>query len=452
MKKSLYLIMPLTLSLLMTGCGGEKKTSYYAEVTTTTAATTEQEEEEVSKEAVSLKYTSIINANTVSGVAITADNPYYKSQLSEPAQRALEDIVNGMIEYRDYITLGTSITEDELARIMNIIMTNVPDVFHSDFSYKYDLNVSGYIKNFYPVYTMDYASYASIKDSLERSLISYCTNKSVNEYDFLSGVYQSAYNASDNPSVQLTVASDKNGLARDAYISQTIATISKSQTKFTSLGAAKYIQYYCNYMGIENMIVLGELIDNNYNMQGIYLNDDVKTFENDNIYTVKMNINNYHAWNIIKIGGLWVNCDAYLDKYLSKEDSCPYGSFMCVPDEVTRQTRLFQANNDLLGLTPPCTSNNFQYNARQLFFISNYTDEDVLDCVDTFIENLDYNRLESAAIQFQSESGYRKFCELFSDRMALYNQTHNQIMPKFDISERDYVLTFSIDNIVYSEK
>ena len=36
--------------------------------------------------------------------------------------------------------------------------------------------------------------------------------------------------------------------------------------------------------------------------------------------------------------------------------------------------------------------------------------------------------------------------------MALYNQTHNQIMPKFDISERDYVLTFSIDNIVYSEK
>ena len=133
MKKSLYLIMPLTLSLLMTGCGGEKKTSYYAEVTTTTAATTEQEEEEVSKEAVSLKYTSIINANTVSGVAITADNPYYKSQLSEPAQRALEDIVNGMIEYRDYITLGASITEDELARIMNIIMTNVPDVFNLSF-------------------------------------------------------------------------------------------------------------------------------------------------------------------------------------------------------------------------------------------------------------------------------------------------------------------------------
>lgn len=451
MKKKVCLILSLCFVLAsMTGCNNNNRTSYYAEVTTTTV--TEQPEEGEHEEAVSLRYTSIINSNTVSGVAIPADSPYFKSQLSEPAQRALEDIVNGMIEYRDYITLGTSVTEDELARIMNIILTNVPDVFHSDFSYKYDLNVSGYIKNFYPIYTMDYADYSRIKDGLERSLITQCTNKSVSEYDFLTGVYQRTYANSDIAAVQITEATDKNSLSKDAYISQTIAATTENSGKFTSLGAAKYIQYYCNYMGIENMVVLGELIDNNYNMQGIYLDEKARTFESDNIYTVKMDLNNYHAWNIIRVGGLWVNCDAYLDSYLKGEDQCSYGSFLCVPDEVTRQTRLFQKNNELLGLTPSCTSNNFQYNAREFFFIANYSEEDILDCVDTFIENLDYNRLKSAAVQFQSESGYRKFCELFGERIALYNQTHNNIMPKYDISERDYVLVFSIDNIVYSEK
>ena len=441
----------LIFALSVSGCSKDGPTAYYAEVTTATN-TEAPETEPPAKEAVSLKYTSIINSNTVSGVAITAAEPYYKAQLSEPVQRALEDIVSGIIDYRDYITLGTLITEDELARIMNIVMTNVPDVFHVDFTYKYDLNESGYIKNFYPVYVMDYATYSSYKDSVERKLISACTDKSVNEYNFLGKIYKEAFTNFTAASVEPIAPTNENKLLRDAYMGQTLLGGISNQTKFTSLGTAKYIQYYCNYMGIKNMVVLGELIDNNFDMQNIYTDIERRTFESDGIYTVRMDINNYHAWNILNIGGLWVNADAYLDAYLTKKEECSYGSFLCVPDEVTRQTRLFQANNEILGLTPPCTSNNFQYNARECFFIANYSDEDILECVDTFIENLDYNRLPSATVQFQSESGYRKFCELFKDRMALYNQTHNQIMPKFDLAERDHTLTFNISGIVFSEK
>jgi hypothetical protein len=441
--------LALVAVFALSGCNesSSKEVSYYAEVTT--AAETEETEPEEAEEAITLKYTNIINSNTVAGVAFTDSAKYYKSQLSEPAQTALEDIVAGIVEYRDYITLGTSITEDELNHIMNIIMTNVPEVFHTDFSYKYDLNVSGYIKNFYPIYTMEYSTYSTLKESMEKSRISACTDKTVSEYTFVTNIYK---NAVADSSVSAVTLSEPDAKGKSSIIIPTYYSQQMSCSKKTSLGLAKYIQYYCNYMGIENIVVVGDLISNNYGMESLYPTDEYRVYEDDGIYTVSMDICNYHAWNLINIGGSWVNCDAFLDAYMTKKDSSPYGAFLCVPDEITRQTRLFQINNDILGLTPSCSTNNFQYTARNLNFIKNYTSEQILDCVDTFIENLAYNRTTSSQIQFETESNYREFCELFDERMALYNQTHNNLMPKYSTYTRDYELIFSVNSIIYSEK
>lgn len=453
LKYSSLLLAAFISSMTLSGCNkSEQNVSYYAEVTTVT--TTEPVVEEA-EEAISLKYTNIINSNTVAGVAFSDSAKYYKAQLSEPAQVALEDIVAGIVEYRDYITLGTSITEDELKHIMNIIMTNVPEVFHTDFSYKYDLNVSGYIKNFYPVYTMEYSKYSSLKESFEKSRIAYCVDKSISEYSFVTNIYKNVIEKCSISSVKKKTTSGKkekdNFLLMPTYYSQQLTSTSQKKSA-SSLGAAKYIQYYCNYMGIENAIVIGDLINNNYGMQDLYPSDEYKVYEDDGIYTATMDICNYHAWNLINIGGSWVNCDAYLDAYMTEKDSSTYGTFLCVPDEITRQTRLFQINNEILGLTPSCSTNNFQYTARNLYFIQNYPSERIIDCVDTFVENLDYNRTESTKIQFETESNYREFCELFEERMALYNQTHNNVMPKYKIYKRDYSLIFSIYDIIYSEK
>lgn len=444
----------IIVASILAGCGKTDQTvSYYADVTT--VASTETTEETDPNEAISLKYTNIINSNTVNGVAFTDSAKYYKSQLSEPSQTALEDIVAGIIEYRDYITLGTSITEDELTHIMDIIMTNVPEVFHTDFSYKYDLNVSGYIKNFYPVYTMDYATYSNYKETLERKRISDCVDKSVSEYTFVSNIYKNAVQLCSNAPISLTEIDPKNDkkniITMPTYLSEQLIAAANSKSA-TSLGISKYLQYYCNYMGIENVTVISNLITNKYDMDTLYPHDEYKVYEEDGIYTVQMDICNYHAWNLINIGGNWVNCDAFLDSYMTKVDSSPYGTFLCVPDEITRQTRLFQINNDILGLTPSCSSNNFQYLARNIYFIQNYNSEQILDCVDTFIENLDYNRTTDCKIQFETESNYREFAELFDKRMALYNQTHNNVMPKYQTYCRDYSLVFSIYDIMYSEK
>lgn len=438
------------MTMLFTGCQ-ENQNLYYAEVEEGEGL----ENVDTSQNTISLKYTDYINSNTVTGVSISPTDTYFKSQLNEASQKALEEIVAGMIDYKQYITLNHSITEEELYHIMNIIMTNVPEVFHCDFTYQYDLNVSGYIRNFYPVYIMDYPSYYTFKDTAERELISLGVDKSVKEYDFLSNIYRSAYNKSCASNViKESVTEDKTIPEDDkvySYKSQTL-TGSVNRNEFTSLGAAKYIQYCCSYMGITCMTVIGELINSDYGVPDIYPNDSFKVREKDDIYTVTMNINNYHAWNIVDVGGLWVNCDAWLDKYFSVQDGAQYGSFFCVPDEIIRQTRLFHTTNDILGLSPSCTSHNYHQNARNFYYVTSYSDDDIKLAVDTAIETIDFNNLESMNIQFETEANFKLFAELFPSRMDLYNQTHNNIIPRYTFKASSYNLVVSINNVVFSEK
>lgn len=450
-KKYIALLLALSLATVsMTACQQESN-MYYADVEEGEGL----QQTETGQSTVSLKFTDYINSNTVSGVAISPADPYFKSQLNEASQKALEEIVAGIIDYKEYITLNHSITEEELYHIMNIVMTNVPDIFHCDFTYKYDLNVSGYIRNFYPVYTMDYQTYYTNKDSIERSLIDMGADKGVKEYEFLSKAYQKAYSLSSPVPVQEEPLSTDKSIPEDeiplSYTSQTIIG-TRGKNEYTSLGASKYIQYCCSYMGIPCMTVVGELIGSDYGLPEIYPSDVFKVRESDEIYTVKMDINNYHAWNIVNIGGIWVNCDAWLDKYLNNKDQSPYGSFFCVPDEITRQTRLFNATNDILGLSPSCSSHNFQQNAREMYYITSYSDDDIKLAVDTVIETIDFNDIKDMDIQFETEANYKLFESLFPTRMELYNQTHNNIIPRYTLKTNDYSLVISVNNIVFSEK
>lgn len=447
-KRLICCIVAAVLSITLCSCSeSNNDSSYYGDVSesVTESSTNNMDEEsdiDSKKKDIEIVFKDYINSNTVKGVAL--EHSYYYNLLNDTEKIAYDELVNGMIMYREYITLSASITEDELIHIMNIIMTNCPEIFHVDFKYSYDLNVSGYINNFYPEYNLPYSIYKTSKENFENNRINYCQKKQVTEYDFVSNIYNSLRREVSIDPISVTNLKKESDFS--GYYSQTIYGEDKS-----SLGAAKYIQYYCNYMGIENLIVIGEVLNSSkYSFDSLNPKTEFKKEENDGIYTITMDINNYHAWNIIKIAGIWVNCDAVFDAYANEKYGATENSFFAVPDEIIRQTRLLQINNDMLGLSPSCYSNNFHSNARKMNYIKDYSEEEVSYCVDAMVDSLYYNKPSSIAIQFQTEANYLQFQNEFDNAMIEFNKEHNQKIPKYKIKAEDYDLVIKIYDILYS--
>lgn len=430
-------------TMLLNACSSaDHSSSYYGDLTETSVTDDAGQDIDSEKKEISIKFKDYINSNTVSGIELP--HSYYYNQLNDSLKIAYDDLVNGMVAYREYITLSSSITEDDLIHLLNIIMTNCPEIFHVDFKYSYDLNVSGYIKNFYPEYNLPYSTYKEYKDSLETDRIKYCSDKNITEYDFIGNVFQSVEKKISTLPIERTPL-EKNSELTGFYGQQIFSN------KFTSLGASKFIQYYCNYMGIENLVVIGEpLTSSKYDFSSLNPATELKKTERDGLYTIEMDINKYHAWNVINVSGVWTNCDATYDAFAKAEYQATPKSFLCVPDEIIRQTRLLQINNDLLGLSPSCYSNNFHYNARTMNYIKSYSKEDVSYCIDAIIDAMYYNHPKNIVVQFESESNYIQFQNEFNSALAQFNQKNNNEIPKFQLSAEDFDLVIKIYDILYS--
>lgn len=460
MRKEIYGLCSVitAISVFLSGCNSNNENTgrYFADVTEAPAVSeslllTEDDTENI-PENIKVVFSDYINSPTVSGIASKAEDNYYVKQLSEAEQYAFSEIVAGIIDYKEYITLSKSITEDQLVHIMNIAFTNVPEIFNADIVYEYDVNESGYVRNFYPVYSMSFDIYQNVRDNLESQLLNQCKNKNVNEYNFLYDIYGRTLKLAN-----LSPLSSVNNDQIKGYINASIAgtlNIGKMSPGLSSLGCAKYIKYYLDNMGIENLICLGSLLPSGPDDQinSIYpqlkfntMFDPVK-----NVYRTTSDVCNYHAWNLVNIGGVWVNCDAWYDSYLSNSHYTPSYTMFCVPDEITRQTRLFYTNDNILGITPPCSSYNYQYLARNGYFIVNCADEAVQYYLEALIEDIAFNKVENATVQFESEANYIAFIALVDDEFKSYNSLHNNLIASYTVSPCSQSLMLQIESIVYS--
>ena len=132
------------------------------------------------------------------------------------------------------------------------------------------------------------------------------------------------------------------------------------------------------------MTVLGECITNGPE-KACYSTLPSGITENNGIFTSIPNLNNYHAWNIVKVGGIYTNIDAWLSEYLTKSENYPKYCLFCISDEIIRQTNLFRPTYEILGQTPPCTSNNFSYLYRNSYYMKALADNDISVYLDDFL-------------------------------------------------------------------
>ena len=445
--------------LTLSGCNKKEVNNgqYFADVTeapviTESSLFEDDEDTENVPENLKIVFTDYINAPTVSGIAVKAEDNYYIKQLSEAEQYAFSEIVAGMIDYKEYITLSKSITEDQLVHIMNIAFTNAPETYVSEMAYEYDVNESGYIRNFYPIYAMDFNTYQGIKSELDAERLSRCKNKSVNEYNFLYDIYKATLGQAY---LFPLVAADTDYIK--GYVNATIAgtkKLGKTEIGLSSLGCAKYIKFFLDNMGIENIVCIGQILSSGSDdpINSIYpqIKFNTKFDPLKNVYRTTSDVCNYHAWNLVNIGGTWVNCDAWYDYYLKTYEQAPAYTMFCVPDEITRQTRLFYTNDNILGITPPCDNYNYQFMARHGYFIPNCSDESIKYYVEALVEDVAFNKSKGATIQFESESNYIAFMAKIDDEFAAYNSNHNKLIASYTILPCSQALLVQINEIVYS--
>jgi hypothetical protein len=446
---SCFLIGAMVLSLV--GCGGSDDATstvdVYGDIEGDTSDTDSEEEEETN---ISLPYYDSSNLKTPetydTSVIPETKTSYYKAQLSTRQTRAFDAIYNTAENYRTNVVFESSqyVTPSELNNIMNIIYLDCPEIFYLDTAYEYMTNMDGYVTNVYLSYSMSEESVQSMKTKLANDkpeILSMRKNNN-NEYKLIKEVVESVGNDGFK---QVSLKSD------GSYNKSCMNPFSNSE--LNSIGKSKQIIYKLRMLGIDCAIVLGEPVStelpDDIELVTDYMKFKEESTTEDGLYSVTMNYSVYWGWVVAKIDDEWYNIDvtySYLIK--SNNNLIPEKMLYFVPDRVLSQTRLFYMNEDILGISPSCTDNQYEYAYRNGYYVLSHTETQALLRLKQDIAEIDQQNKQSKTWTFEDEETFNYFLDNIDEQIESYNSTYNEPIGSYSITYSRDCLTLVIYNIV----
>ena len=171
---------------------------------------------------------------------------------------------------------------------------------------------------------------------------------------------------------------------------------------------SKAYQLVLNKVGIESIIVLGDLNDSP------------------------------HAWNMVKIGDNWYHVDITTDNVQldSLKENLPDYGFFNASDRMIADNREIRESFVRLGI-PVCSSETLNYHImNNQFLASDRADEDHFDSI--LLSHLSEDGIKALSVKFENQADYeyardrieewtRSFLEANSDRDFIFNTYYNKL-------------------------
>ncbi len=459
MKKRKVIASILLLALMGTGCGDKKPTiQENGEIHGV-------ELEEASEESVSLP---IYDINTIEesteNITFVKTESKYKEQLDDRCLYVYSEIKTGYESFKKDVLISKTITPEELFKIMSIINIDDPEIIQAQTKYGYSLDENGYVYKVILYYTMNESDYVSAMARIENNLLGfYSTLLKANNFEDVATAVIPQHKAINYYKAQFFGDSTEDSTIDIVkQTSKNNSVVSYLNDEKSTQAIAKYTALCLRYLGLECYTTIGKLTNNQYEdlitkgSNQIESIDDVKkvTTKKDNTFTVNYNFNDYVAWNIVKINDEWYNLDLALSNQIILEYPQRLGvmqplALYLVNDRTTAMTRISYYAEDILGVSPVCTSIQFQDFYRNDNYLLTHNETQMLSMLTSKISVLNSQGTEKLSFQFEDEETLNLFIDNFDSLINLYNSENiNQILT-YKVTDIREALIVVVDGFTY---
>lgn len=302
-------------------------------------------------------------------IAVSEEVLYYGYQsLSKEEQEVYRQIAEGLEQQEVEIKI-TSLSEDRLIIVFNMVMIDHPEYFWIEGEFQYttveELNGNAKVATqIMPVYTVEKEQVEKLKPQIEKQAEEWIAtiDVSADTYEKIKSVYELLIRE-----VEYDEFSSYNQTIQSVFL----------ERKTVCMGYAKATQYLLNKMGVFCTLVTGNILNEDYSS---------------------------HAWNLVQIGENYYYVDTTWGSpgYNAQGDranAISY-SYLCCSEKTISATH--KANEDIS--LPFCTDESYNYYRKKGCWYENYDKERIFEVLKRDIEA----NSQKTELCFQEEEGYRQ--------------------------------------------
>lgn len=423
----------------------------------------------------------------------TPKNSYYVSIMDDRRRLTFQDIYDEIKKCSPSITITRAISEDDIQKIMNIILFDTPEFFHLSYNYSYTLDANQNVSKLYPKYLMkksEYAVFFEKMDSWAASISKTIKEKNnqvgslaknnepkINQYDtelkIINDNTSKIFQKIDETTLSIKEKENNNSLFRNNihllgeeydYFSKKIdiakTMIGVREDFYNSESMSKAFCYVARKTGLETSCVVGELTDEQIATFG----GKKEAFSPPSRSIVKkadglnreISINDcFYYWNIIKLNNCWYHVDTYYQAVLSNylnDDSITknFMPFINMSDTFASASRLAFYSEDLLGQLPYCPSLVFQQPYRTGNYFPEYNTSQMTIAINELLMSTVSSQKKNINLQLANLDNYKLFIKLFPDLLDQYNSNNKHTIRTYKILENPASYSIFLTGIEYN--
>lgn len=382
---------------------------------------------------------------------------YYKEQLGSNARKAFDALYYAADEYNTNIELSGQqlITPAELEKVMHVLFLDCPELFWLEPVYSYHVRTdasqgTGMEKQNVDSVTLYFSMTAdeaeSIREGLARKKPDVLQSLKDNDYSNIQGV---AKNVMDTSIQYGSVAIGRDG----DYDFSCMKPFQSS--KLNSIGISKLVMYWMRESGIDCTIALGEPVSPTLSQSNELITDylNFKEIQGEgDFYTVRYNYSCYWAWNLVKIDSQWYNYDYAYSLLLSDLNKLDRNrdTLLFSTDLLMSQTRLSYMNEEIIGMMPSCTDNNFLRSYREGWYVLPLTETQSLRKLQEILSDCDSKNSATILLQCGDEATFNYLTGNFEEQLENYNTNRGNPIGSYKTKFIRDSLIFCVYDIVHN--
>lgn len=449
LKKSFSLL--LILPFLLTACNSGSSVQEIGKVN----KKEEKEYIQVNKEADLYKQYKVSKVDKVKPIK---DSWYYRNVLTDREKFVYSEVKTGYLTFQKEIDFSKPINEDSFIKVMNIIYFDTPELMNLGKSYSYKLDINNNVLKLIP-------SYSAKKEDLEirqkkieeqvANIVSQSRDKATSK--IISDLYE-----------DFKIEGTKEGMLNKEYEKE-VYSMKDDQIKMygsSPLANSLKFSYFLKERGIDSFVKLGVLTTDEFtkipkneqnkkeystipSFVGFNKNKLIKKDKKDDLYTITMDQGNVYTWVVAKIEGQWYNLDPGFDYYINERIGIPKNTLKFASDYILSYSRIFNINEELLGITPPCNNVYYMDSVGDKGFILSKSQTEMNNFIDTQLESLTKSNKESFYNQFENSETMDRYIRSFEAGLNRVNEKTNSKIHSYKMIVYRPTLSVYVYKIIY---
>lgn len=383
---------------------------------------------------------------------------YYRNILNDREKFVYSEVKTAYMTFQKEVDFSKPISESSFMKVMNIIYFDTPELMMLDKNYSYKLDINNNVLKLIPKYSAKKEDLEIRKKNLDEqvaNMVSQSRDEATSK--IITNLYE-----------DFKVEGTKEGMMNKDYEKEVYAMKDDQGKMYGSspLATSLKFSYFLKERGIDAFVKLGVLTTDEFtqipkdeknkkeystipSFTGFNKDKLIKKDKKDDIYTITMDQGNVYSWVVAKIEGEWYNLDSTFDYYVNERVGIPKNTLKFASDYILSHSRIFNINEELLGITPPCNNVYYMDSVGDKGFILAKSQTEMNNFIDTQLESLTKNNKDAFYNQFENSETMDRYIRSFPESLNRVNEKTNSKIHSYNMIVHRPTLSVYINKIIY---